>query len=65
MMEHEIIHIEDRDIYDGWCAEYNLKTKEITWRDAWFTNKLTPEFKAQWEQEVKAIYDKQAQELKP
>lgn len=47
--EQYLYYIEDADIYDGWCATFNLKTTEIVWRDAYFTNKLSPEFKKNWE----------------
>jgi hypothetical protein len=51
-MTPEEIYIEDRFIYDGWCATYNPETKEIKWRGAWFTEKLTPEFKRAWEEKI-------------
>lgn len=50
MPEKDIIYIEDVDIYDGWCAQYNVKNKTVTWRDAWFTNRLSEEFKRKKEQ---------------
>jgi len=52
--ESEFIFIEDRDIHDGWCAKLNLKTKEIIWREAYFTERLDKKFKELWEYNFRA-----------
>lgn len=52
--EEDFLLIEDRDIYDGWCAKINIKTKELIWRDAWFTKNLDKRFRDLWEYNLRA-----------
>lgn len=47
-LKENYVLIEDRDIYNGWCAKYYPDEHRIEWRVAWFTNKLTEEFKRGW-----------------
>jgi hypothetical protein len=54
--KNSTILLEDRNIYDGWCAKFNPETRDITWRDAWFANKLSEDFKRQWEKDFLESY---------
>ena len=44
-----IQQIEDPDIYDGISVYYDTEKDEFTWRDAYWTNRLTEQFKSDWE----------------
>jgi hypothetical protein len=41
-----------REVYDGWSLQFNQKTKEFKWRDAWFVDKLTDEYKKEIEESI-------------
>jgi hypothetical protein len=48
-LPRQCIRIEDRSIYDGWCAELFLNTGELVWRDAWFVDRLSDKQKQDFE----------------
>lgn len=54
MPEDNIGKITDPTLYDGWCCELNTQTKKITWRSAWFTDRLTESFKRVWEEKFRS-----------
>lgn len=50
------IEIEDKSIYDGWCAKLNLNTGEVVWRDAWFVDRLSNKSKQDLEFQWRKLY---------
>lgn len=46
------IKYEDKSIYDGWCAEYDTDTGEVTLRDHWAVNRLSEDRKEKLIEEI-------------